>query len=294
MSGPVAMRREDKNVAMTYDAPYLRTDAGTLTGALVVRPSAAVDRLAPIHGESSPIAERAGEAHTILVRTLRDRGTHVVELDASSGGPGETFVADCAIVTPKGAILMRPSKPERRGDVAAVEVALTTLGIPIVGRISSPGLLDGCDVALAEGVAYIGVIRSGSVFGSRSNELGRKQCEALLASAGYRTVELSLTHDVLRLRNVFSYVGGGLAIAAPDHVDVVPAADLDVVAVPRGEQFAAGVLAVGERRVLANLRFRESMKAMKAAKIAVEAIDLWEFGKAGAGPFSLVLPFKRA
>jgi len=277
----------DVTTKPTYDAPYLRTDAGTLAGALVVRPSASVAQLPPIHGESSPIAERALEAHTILVRTLRDRGTHVVELDATSGAAAESFVADCAVIVPGGAILMRPSKPERRAEVATVETALRTLGIPIVGRIESPGLLDGADVA------YVGVIRSGSVFGSRSNQLGRKQFESLCAAAGYRSIELALTHDVARLRNVFSIVGESLAIAAPDHVDVVPAGSLTIVAVPRGEQFAAGVLAVGDRRVLANLRFRESIKTMKDAKISVEAIDLWEFGKAGAGPFSLVLPFKR-
>ncbi len=288
------MQREEIDVTTkTYDAPYLRTDAGTLTGALVVRPSASVALLPPIHGESSPIAERALEAHAILVRTMRDRGTQVVELDPSSEAPGEAFIADCAVIVPNGAILMRPSKPERRAEVAAVETALGALGIPIVGRIESPGLLDGTDVAIGEGIAYVGVIRTGSVFGSRSNELGRKQFESLCATAGYRTIELALTHDVARLRNVFSIVGGSIALAAPDHVDVVPAGNLRIVPVPRGEQFAAGVLAVGERRVLANLRFREAMKAMKAAKIAVEAIDLWEFGKAGAGPFSLVLPFKR-
>jgi len=286
-------REEIRVTTKTYDAPYLRTDAGVLAGALVVRPSASVALLAPIHGESSPIAERAIEAHGILVRTLRDRGTHVVELDPTSGAPGESFVADCAVIVPNGAILMRPSKPERRVEVAAVQAALVALGVPILGRIESPGLLDGTDVAIGEGIAYVGVVRSGSVFGSRSNELGRKQFESLCATAGYRTVELSLAHDVARLRNVFSIVGANVAIAAPDHIDVVPAANLTIVAVPRGEQFAAGVLAVGERRVLTNLRFREAMKAMKAAKIAVEAIDLWEFGKAGAGPFSLVLPFKR-
>ena len=69
--------------------------------------------------------------------------------------------------------------------------------------------------------------------------------------------------------------------------------DLRVVEVPRGEEFAAGVLALGEGRVLANLRFRESLAMLRKAKIAVEAIDLWEFGKAGFGPFSLVLAVKR-
>jgi hypothetical protein len=53
------------------------------------------------------------------------------------------------------------------------------------------------------------------------------------------------------------------------------------------------VLALGGGRVIANLRYRESLARLRDAKIAVEAIDLWEFGKAGAGPFSLVLATKR-
>jgi N-dimethylarginine dimethylaminohydrolase len=68
---------------------------------------------------------------------------------------------------------------------------------------------------------------------------------------------------------------------------------MKIVEVPRGEELAAGVVALGERRVIANLRFRESVKLLRKAKIAVEAIDLWEFGKAGFGPFSLVLAVKR-
>jgi hypothetical protein len=42
------------------------------------------------------------------------------------------------------------------------------------------------------------------------------------------------------------------------------------------------------------LRFRESLAILRTAKIAVEAIDMWEFGKAGFGPFSLVLAIKRS
>jgi hypothetical protein len=53
------------------------------------------------------------------------------------------------------------------------------------------------------------------------------------------------------------------------------------------------VIAFGERRVIVNLRYRYSIGLLRAAKIDVEAIDLWEFGKAGIGPFQLVLATKR-
>ena len=110
---------------------------------------------------------------------------------------------------------------------------------------------------------------------------------------GFAVVELAVAHDVPRLRDVFSIVASDTLIAAPDRVDLVAASDLRIIEVPRGEELAAGVLALGERLVIANLRFRESISILRKAKIAVEAIDMWEFGKAGFGPFSLALAVKR-
>ncbi len=140
---------------------------------------------------------------------------------------------------------------------------------------------------------YVGVARSGLGLRPRSNELGRKQLESIAAEQGFRTVELALASDVLRLRNVFSVVAPDLIVAAPDKVELSGVGGATVVAVPRGEEYAAGILALGARRAIANLRYRESVRMMRAAKILVEAIDLWEFGKAGYGPFSLVLAVKR-
>ena len=277
----------------SYAAPYVPTDAGALAGAIVLRPSAAVDRLPPIKGEPSPIADRAREQHGILVRTLRDRGVTVHEMDPVSESATEVLVADCAIVLPHGAIIARPSQIERRAEVVAVEKRLAHVGIPVIGRIEAPGLLDATDVAVAHERVFVGVPRSGAGLRHRSNELGRKQLAAIVSQQGYRVVELPVASDVPRLRDVFSVVGAGTVVAAPDRVDLTGVEGLQVVELPRGEEYAAGVLALGERRVIANLRFRESIAIMRKAKIAVEAIDLWEFGKAGYGPFALVLAVKR-
>jgi dimethylargininase len=278
----------------TYASPYAASDAGTLSAAIVLAPSAAVDRLPPIKGEPSPIADRALEQHTIFVRTLRDHGVTVHEIAPHTESSTETLVADCAIMLPNGAVIARPSQIERRAEVVAVEKKLAELGIPIVGRIEAPGLLDATDVAIAPGRVFIGVPRPGSGLRRRSNELGRRQLEAIVTQQGFTVVELAVANDVARLRDVFSIVATDTALAAPDRVDLVAAADLRIVEVPRGEELAAGVLALGERTVVANLRFRESIAIMRKAKISVEAIDLWEFGKAGFGPFSLALAIKRA
>ncbi len=191
-------------------------------------------------------------------------------------------------------MIARPSQIERRArSRSRSRSGSRELGVPIIGRIEAPGLLDATDVAIAAGRVFVGVPRSGAGVRRRSNELGRRQLEAIVSQQGFRVVELAVANDVPRLRDVFSVVGSDTVLAAPDRVDLVAATGLRVVEVPRGEELAAGVLALGERLVIANLRFRESVAIMRKAKISVEAIDLWEFGKAGFGPFSLALAVKR-
>jgi dimethylargininase len=259
----------------------------------VLRPSTLVDRLIPIQGEPSPIGERAIEQHAILVRTLRDRGVAVTVLEPVLESPGESFVGDLAIVLGQGAILARPAAVERRAETAAVEAALGQLGVPILGRITAPGLLDAADVTVAGETLYVGVPRAGAGLRARSNALGRSQLGAFAAAQGLRLVEVALAPSVLRLRNVFSFVARDTAVVAPGRVDTSALSGVQLIELPLGEEYAAGILALGERRVIANLRFRESLAQLRKAKIGVEAIDLWEFGKAGAGPFSLVLGTKR-
>ena len=277
----------------SYDPPYVRSDAGALAGAIVCAPSAAVDRLPPLASEPSPIASRALEAHGILVRTLRDRGVDVVVLDPHTEDAAESLVADYVLMLPQGAVIARPSAVERRPNVAAVERAVEALGIPIAGRIASPGLLDATDVVLAGDRAFVGVPRPGAGLRPRSNELGRRQLAAILEAADVRVIELATAPQTSRLRNAFNLVATDCAVAAPECVDLVPVTGLHIVEVVRGEEAAAGVLAFGERRAVVNLRFRESIRLLRAANVSVEAIDLWEFGKAGIGPFQLVLPVKR-
>ena len=150
---------------------------------------------------------------------------------------------------------------------------MTALGIPVIGRIEAPGLIDGCDVVVAGERVFVGVPRAGTGLRTHSNELGRRQLAAIVEAQGGSVVELSLAPTVMRLRNVFNLVGVDTIVAASERVDLVPVRDMKIVEVPRGEEHAAGVFAFGERRVIANLRFRESVRLMRKAKIEVEAID---------------------
>ena len=268
----------------------MRSSTAWLRDVVVVEPGAALDAVGPLHGEPSPIVSRAKEQHTILIRTLRDYGVRVHPLGVDDDSGEATFVGDCALVVEPGAVLLRPHRIERRREIVAVEAKLEQLGIPIVGKIEAPGLLDGGDVVVVGDTACVGVPKNKP----RSNALARNQLASLLGSFGIKVVELALDESIRRLSDVFSAVADDMIVAAPDFVDVAPLKDkAQIVAIPRGDEYGSSLLTLAPRRVIANLRFRVALPMLRKAKIEVAAIDLWEFGKVGGGPPALVLPLKR-
>ena len=286
-------------VSAALQAPFVRGAVETLRNAILVRTAPDIEREAPLHGEPHLIASRARAQHDVLLGRLAAHGVATTVLDAPPVSPLGALCADAAVVFPAGIFLTRPSDPSRRGEPAAIEAALTGLKVPVVGRIEAPGLFDGEDAMLLGEVLYLGVPafrRSdvGIARVARGNAHGRAQLAAYAASIGLRVVEVPFSEEARRLRSVVSPVDTETVLFAPGLVDGVSAfATLERIEVPLGEDFGAGVLVLGKRRVLANLRFRTVLPLLRKQKIAVDAIDLWEFGKLGAGPAALVLALKR-
>jgi len=275
----------------TIAAPFVLAANATLRDAILVAPSAALDGVPPLYGEPSPLIDRAKEQHNVLKRTLQDCGVLIHPLEAEDDGGHAAFVADCALVVSSGAIILRPHRIDRRREVNAVEAKLRDHGIPVLGKIEAPGLLDGGDIVVNGNTAYVGVPNTKA----RSNTLGRSQLSQLLASVGMQTLDLPMDGSIPRLSDVFSSAAEDLIVAATDFVDTSSLrARAQILAIPRGEEYGASLLPLGSRRVLANLRFRVAVPMLRKAKLDVIAIDLWEFGKVGGGPPSLVLPLKRS
>ncbi len=273
------------------------SDSAALRAALVFAPRAELPHLAPLHAEPNAIAERALEQFKIFVGRLNAAGVEVIEADSSLEA-FSPFGADGAVVFPAGAFLMRPSDVRARGAIAALEAVLGAAGVPIVGRIDAPGLLDGGDVLFSGSTLYIGVTatrqaETGLPHSARGNVLGRDQLAAYARANGIAVVEVKMAAEVRRLRSVASIIDAKTIVAAAGLVDVSAFSGLDCIDVPRGEDYAAGVLALGNRRILANLRFRETLPRLRKSKAIVDAIDVWEFGKVGATPSSMVLALKR-
>ncbi|MBD5635960.1 MAG: hypothetical protein IAI49_15945 [Candidatus Eremiobacteraeota bacterium] len=282
----------------TFKAPFVQSDGAALRAVVVVPPAAGIAAIAPIHGESHAIAERAAEQHRIFTGRLGAYGIKTIEAERDSGAAFGPLCADGAVIFADGAFLMRPSDLRRRGEVAALEAALGRAQIPIVGRIEAPGLLDGGDVLLSGDTVYIGVAmkrqaEEGMTSAVHGNAFGREQLAAYARSKGSNVLEVSMAAEVRRLKSVASLIAAETLLFAPGLIDADAFAKLERIEAPRGEDYGAGVLALGNRRVLANLRFRETTPLLRKAKFAVESIDLWEFGKIGATPSVMALALKR-
>ncbi|MHB8196045.1 MAG: hypothetical protein ACYDFS_01625 [Vulcanimicrobiaceae bacterium] len=263
------------------------TSTGRLRAAVLRKPGAALVDATPLLGEPSPIYSRALEAHATLVKTLQYFGVQVTVLEASGDDAREVAIGDVAVTFDDGLFMMRQTSMARRAEAESLESEIAHLGIPRAGGIEAPGLLDGGDVLLLPGLAVIGV-------GSRGNDLGRAGFAQAARARGYDVVEARLAPGVPSLRCVAGVVARDTVVIAAHKVDPAAFARLRRIELDRGEEFAAGALLLGERHVLADIRYRTSLAKLRKAGIAVDSIDLYEFDKAGLVPALLALASRRS
>ena len=161
----LSMPTRSETALTALQTPFVRGDAETLRAALLVAPSASLAARRPLQSESNSIPERAEEQHALLAARLAAHGVGVRLLPESGAALG-SLCADAAVMFPDGAFVLRPSELNRRGEVVTIEAALQSLGVPILARLASPGLLDGGDVMFSGDTVYLGVATS------RASEIG--------------------------------------------------------------------------------------------------------------------------
>ncbi|MBV9148479.1 MAG: hypothetical protein JO024_01335 [Candidatus Eremiobacteraeota bacterium] len=269
-----------------YGPRLVAHPTGTLRAALVVTPTPELESVTPLQGEPGAIFKRALEQHAVLVETLRYFGVDVTTMDPPDRAPLACAAADLAVCFEHGAVIMRPSSLDRRAEVEQLEAELIRMDIPIGGHIAVPGLLDGTDVLLAGNTAFIGKTK-------RSNALGRAGFAEIARANGYDAVEVEVDDGVRSLRSVVNAVADDTVAIAANRVDPKAFAGFKLLSVELGQELGAGVFPLGERRVIADLRYNPSFPMLAKAHIAVEAIDLYEFGKVGLAPSNLILSIKR-
>ncbi len=100
----------------------------------------------PAHGFLHPVdLELARREHDAFVEVLASLGPTVHVLETETDSPDLVYTFDPLLVTDRGAIPLRPGKPNRAGEPAAIEAWTTAAGIPTLGRIEAPGTVEGGD-----------------------------------------------------------------------------------------------------------------------------------------------------
>jgi dimethylargininase len=272
--------------AVHFGPRLVGSPTGTLRAAILVKPTPSIERAKPVPGEPGAVYSRALEQHAILRKTLEYFGVESVLFDPHGEDPYEASAGDAAVVLEDGAMLMRPTPMARRGEADRMESEFAHIDIPLAGHISAPGLLDGGDVLLAGNTAFVGI-------GGRGNALGRNGFSQAAIAHGYRVVDVKLAPGAPCLRSIAGAVAKDTIVLSPGLVDASAFAGFKTIFVESGEDLAAGVLPIGEHHVIAEMRYRTSLRALRKAGVVVESLDLYEFTKVGITPSLLVLALKR-
>lgn len=267
---------------------------------LVKRPSESFGQAFddPAHGFMHPVdLVEAQRQHDHLCRILTGLGVTVHELDAETDSADLVYTFDPALVTERGAILLRPGKPARLGEEAELERWFAEREIPVAGRIESPGTAEGGDTFwVAPGVFCIG--RS-----LRTNRAGAEQLAALVGGEVH-VFDVPYANGPDECLHLLSVISPVAERAAAVFLPLLPAGlydllrelEFNLLPVPDDEfpTLGCNVLAVRPGVLVVAEGNPATRRALETRGFEVHAFPATEIGiNGGGGPTCLTRPILR-
>lgn len=208
---------------------------------------------------------RAREQHDTYVETLEDLGLEIIRLDRDDRFPDSCFVEDTAVVHGERALICRPAEEGRRGEIEAVEAALSER--VRARRAEAPATVEGGDVLHLGDRLVSGLTR-------RTNDEGARQLADWL---GVRVDTIS-DPAIMHLKSHVSYIRGGTVLVTKAFADKPALDGQEKLVVPDGEEYAANVLSVNGT-VLMPAGFPETKALLEEAGVDVVVLEMTEFPK---------------
>jgi N-dimethylarginine dimethylaminohydrolase len=273
---------------------------GPLRRVLVRRPDAAAAHAWREYGwRAAPDLAGLAREHDAFCVQLADAGAEVVFGDAPvPGDPDAIYAYDPALVSDRGAVLLRPGKEGRRAEAAAMGVDLEAAGVPVAARVEAPAAIEGGDTLwLDERTLLVG-------HGYRTNAAGiHALAEAL---PGVEVVAFDLPHyhgpgEVLHFMSFISPLAPDLAVVYPPLMPVrllelLAERGIRAIEVPDEEFESMGpnVLALAPGVALALAGNDETRRRMERAGVDVRTYAGDEISRKGdGGPTCLTRPVLR-
>ncbi len=185
------------------------------------------------------------EQHMGYCEALRECGLAVTTLEADLRYPDSTFVEDTAIVTERGAILMRPGAASRGGEVDGIREAIAQF-FPKFDEIREPGTVDGGDICEAGEHFFIGLSQ-------RTNEEGARQLAEYLRKLGFtaETIDIRGMTSILHLKSGIAYIGENTVVVMEEMAGLAAFERFNLMRVGGDESYAANCVRVNERVLVA-------------------------------------------
>ncbi|MBX3002178.1 MAG: hypothetical protein KF893_26880 [Caldilineaceae bacterium] len=236
-----------------------------------------------------------------LVDLLVDCGMEISSLPQHDGVSMDSiYTHDPLVVSERGAILCNMGKAARRPEADAFADYLIAAGIPILGRIEPPGMLEGGDVCwIDRRTVAVGE-------GYRTNAEGIRQLRALLGDLVDEVIPVPLPHwngpdECLHLLSFISPVDHDLAVVYSRLMPVpfrhwLLDRGIRFVEVPDAEydSFACNVLAVAPRKVIMLAGNSITQRRLESEGVKVHTFEGRDLCiKGGGGPTCLTRPMTR-
>jgi N-dimethylarginine dimethylaminohydrolase len=95
---------------------------------------------------AEPEPTLAAEQHEVFCGILADAGAEVLFASSDvAGDPDAVYVCDPAIMSDRGAMVLRPGKVGRRVESTAIAEDLTAVGVPVAFEMAEPATAEGGD-----------------------------------------------------------------------------------------------------------------------------------------------------
>lgn len=259
--------------------------AAPLRRVLMRSAASAMRNADPAHWHYGPGFDpaRAAAEHEALAELVSGAGAAIEWLsDAQDGLADSVFTHDPSLVTERGAVILRMGKRLREPEPALHEAAYDALGIPILGRIQDPGMVEGGDCVWVDA----GTLAVGR--GVRTNQEGIEQLARILAPLGVEVAAFDLPlwrgeEACLHLMSLISPLADDLALV---YAPLLPVAlhqllrtgGIEAIEAPPDEFAASGglslnVLATSPRTLIAVAGFPSTRAALEAAGCTVSVFE---------------------
>ncbi len=248
-----------------------------------------------------PDYEKALNEYDAFEKLLLGRGVTCEYLPPSVATSTDALYSrDASIVTNYGVILCQMGKPGRRKEPGVHEAYYRSQSIPVLGRITPPGTLEGGDVAWLDSQT-LAVAHS-----YRTNPEGIAQLKTMLAPYPIQVLVVELPHykgpgDVFHLMSAISPVAKNTAVVYSPLLPIafrntLLAMGYQLVEVPEEEfdSMACNVLAISPGTCIMVSGNPKTQGALRKKGFEVLTYSGKEISiKGGGGPTCLTRPLKR-